>query len=142
MSAYGLLIALHVVVAVVGIGMLGAIPLGAHVARRAGFDLVAFAPWYAPLFGITRASLVVMLLTGLALDAITRGIHHERGWFQAACVLWLVIGFFQGRARVALRRGLSGQLDRVRALVRVEVFGWLTSAVVVAIAVLMKLKPF
>lgn len=142
MSSYGILIALHVVVAVVGIGMLGAIPLGAHVARRAGFELRAFAPWYAPLFGITRASLLIMLLTGLALDAVVSGIHHERGWFQAAFALWFVVGFFQGRARVSLRRGLAGKLDRARTLFRVEVFGWLTSVVVVVIAVLMKLKPF
>jgi hypothetical protein len=57
-------------------------------------------------------------------------------------VLWFVVGFFQGRAHAALRRGLSGKLDRARTLVRVEAFGWLTSAGVVAIAVLMKLKLF
>jgi hypothetical protein len=132
-STYGVLVALHVVVAVVGIGMVGAIPLGARVARRAGADLAALEPFYTRLYRITGTSLFVMLFSGLALDALVSGIHHERDWFKAAVVLWLVAGFCLGRTRARFRRG---------SLLGVEVFGWATAASVLAIAVLMKLKPF
>lgn len=137
MSLYGIVVALHVVVAVVGIGMLGAIPLGARVARRAGAELATLQPIYVSLYRITGVSLLVMLLTGVVLDVLVSGIHHERGWFQAAFVLWFLTGMLHGRASLAIRQGLAGKLSRARALGRVELFGWLGS-----VLVLMKLKPF
>lgn len=133
MSAYAVVVALHVVVAVIGIGMVGAIPLGARVARRAGADLAALEPFYTPLYRITGTSLFVMLFSGLTLDFLVSGVYHERDWFKAAVVLWVIAGFCLGRTRALLRRG---------SLLGVERFGWAMAACVLAIAILMKLKPF
>jgi hypothetical protein len=142
MNTYGVVVAFHVVVAIVGVGLVGALPLAARVARLAGTDLLVLRSLHTPLHRITGTSLFVMLFSGLALDYLASGMHRERGWFQAALVVWFLVGFCHGRVHAALRRGLAGTLERARALAQMELFGWLACAGVLLLALLMKSKPF
>lgn len=68
MNLYTISLVLHVVTAVVGVGLLGAIPIGARVSRRAGIELGTLARLVYPISRYARVSLLVMLLSGAAMD--------------------------------------------------------------------------
>ena len=142
MTPYLLLLALHVLTAVCGVGLLGAVPVGAWTARRHELKLETLALWLAPLVGAARISLLVMFVTGAAVDYAAGGAFHGSGWFRASVLLLVVAGAALQLSRVALRRGLAGKADPRRALVHVERWG-LSAAVAVAVTtLLMELKPF
>ncbi len=129
MSAFSLLLALHVAVAVAGTGLSGAIPLGARAARRAGTDA---PPGFRSLLAYNRAALALMLLSGVALEILAHGAFHATGWFQISFALLVVAGFAVARCQRALRR---------RAFDAIERWGWTAVIAVSCIAVLMVLKP-
>ncbi len=58
MSPYLFVLSVHAVVAVVGVGLFGAIPLVASASRRAGASRQAPPDVILPLFRYTRISLV------------------------------------------------------------------------------------
>lgn len=141
MSLYVATLAIHGIVAVVGIGLLGAIPIAAASARRAGPG-AASQTLLEALFRYTRWSLAIMLVTGALIDFTVKGAFHESGWFRASFVLLFVVGFSHARARAALRQGLTSGDDAQATLRRVERWGWLMTATVTLIVVLMEVKPF
>lgn len=141
MNLFAVAMALHILVAVMGVGLLGAIPLGARFARRAGVELSALAQWLKPLFRVVRVSLVLAVVTGVALEYAAGGVFHESLWFRASFALLVMAGVGQARSLSGLRRGLDGTLDRLRALKRIEYWGWTSAFAVSCIAVLMELKP-
>jgi hypothetical protein len=125
---YACAIAVHVVVAVLAIGLVGAIPLTARLARQTA----GAAALLRALMRVLQVGLATMVLTGGLLDfAVAGGYHHMR-WFRASMALLVFLGFSTGRARAALRR------DELRG---VERWGWAMCASVAAITVLMQLKP-
>lgn len=142
MSAYAPLVASHVIVAVVGIGLLGAVPLVARAARRAALTVPASAALLEPLLRATRWSLAVMALTGILLDVAVRGAFHSGGWFRASFALLVFVGFAHARARAGLRKAPAPAADAAAALRRVERWGWAMCATVALIAALMEVKPF
>jgi len=137
MSLYAAVISLHVIVAVVGIGLLGAVPLVAAYGGRAGLAPSATAGLLESLLRYTRWSLATMALTGGLLDYAAGGGFHSSGWFRASVALFLLLAVMQARARAALRKGLASGTFR-----RVERWGWTMCATVVLIVVLMEIKPF
>ena len=142
MNAYVPVLALHVVVAVVGVGLFGAIPIVAGYARRAGVAPAERAGPLEPLFRSTRWSLAAIAVTGVLLEGASGGAFHESGWFRTSFALLVFLGFSHARARAALRAGLAAAAGPERALRRVERWGWTMCVTVASIAVLMEAKPF
>ena len=128
---YAVAIAIHVLVAVLAVGLVGAVPLAARLAQTAGQPAGAAALLRALLVAV-QVGLGVMLLTGVLLDfAVAGGFHHMR-WFQLSIAVLVFLGLSLGRARAALRE---------HAFRAVERWGWAMCASVAAITVLMQLKP-
>jgi hypothetical protein len=142
MDLYSTTLALHVVVAVVGIGLIGAIPLVARFARRAGELPSARSSLLDALFRYTRLSLATMALTGGVLDFTVGGAFHSTGWFRVSVGLLLVAAFSHARARAALRKYLASDSAVGPNLWYVERWGWAACATVALMAVLMEAKPF
>ena len=128
---YVVAIAVHVVVAVLAIGLVGAIPLTARWARRSPAPLDGSGGFLRALLRAVQLGLFVMLASGVVLDLSVAGGFHRMRWFQASMALLVFLGFSLGRARAALRR------DDLR---RVERWGWAVCASVAIITVLMQVK--
>lgn len=141
MSGFTLLIAVHVVVAILGVGLLGAIPIAASWARRAAESAAERATILEPLFRWTRNALVVVFLTGGAIDHSAQGAFHTAGWFRASALLVVAVAVLQIRARAILRKGLASE-DVLGTLRRVERSSWASCGAVAVIAFLMAAKPF
>ena len=131
---YVVAIVLHVLVAVLAVGLVGAIPITARLARKSAGQLIAAERILGAFLRAMQAGFVVMLLTGVLLDVSASGAFHRTGWFKASVAVLVVIGFSHARARAALRRG--------NALERVEQWGWAMCALVALIVILMQMKPF
>ena len=129
---HGFAIAVHVVVAVLAVGLVGAIPLTARLARRFAGQLPAAEGILGALVRSVQLGLFVMLLTGVVLDFSVAGGYHRMAWFRASIAVLVFLGFCLGRARAALRTHELG---------RVEAWGWAVCASVAVITTLMQLKP-
>ena len=138
---YVVAIAVHVVVAVVGIGLVGAVPLIARLARQATDSLPGSERILGALLRAMQIGFVLMVLTGVLLDVSAGGAFHRTGWFKASLGLLAVNGLAHTRARRALGRGLAPGESRELALSRIERWGWTMCAVVALITVLMQIKP-
>jgi uncharacterized membrane protein len=142
MSAYTLLISLHVVVAILGIGQVGAIAVATSTARRNELPLGALATWIRPLLFGVRTSLPIMFVTGAILDATAGGAHHDWWWFRLSALLLVVTFVINTRARAALSKGLQNDGAAAPAISRIERAGWSMCGTVALITVLMQAKPF
>ncbi len=127
---YTVSIVLHLLVAVLGIGLVGAIPITARFARRSEGVLIG-PPLLRTLLRAVRIGVFTMFLTGVLLDLSAAGVFHSAGWFRASLALLVVVGIALARARTALRRD---------ALDRVERWGWVMCATVALITILMRTK--
>jgi hypothetical protein len=126
----------HAIVAFVGVGLVGAIPVVARFARR-GDGGLSHATVLGALLRYAQGSLVIAGLSGVVIEFATGGAFHSSTWFRGSFALFLFVGFAQGQARRALRKGA----DAEGALRRVERWGWTMCVAASAIAVLMVLKP-
>ncbi|WP_394829291.1 hypothetical protein [Pendulispora albinea] len=142
MTLYTAALSLHVMVAIAGTGLLGAIPIAASFARRTSMDPAPIASLIERLFRYTRASFAIMFLSGVVLDYTAGGAFHERGWFRSGFALLVVAGLSQFRAQAALRRVRAKEADAESALRSVERWGWAMCGAVTLIALLMEAKPF
>ncbi len=123
MSIYGVVLGVHVVVAILGVGQLAAVAVVSGTADpRTIISLTRNA----------RLSLLVMFLTGAALDFTSGGLFHERLWFRGSALLLLLTGVLIWRAQKAAR---AAQPNRVRGM------AWAMCGMVAVITVLMELKP-
>jgi hypothetical protein len=132
-TAYAWVRLVHVVIAVVGLGTITAIAVVARAARSeppAGVGRLA---------GAATASLVLMLLSGAALDALADRAFDGLWWFRLAALSMVPAGAAVGRIRVLARRWAAGQAAAGAAVARTA---WVASALVAWIAVLMELRPF
>jgi hypothetical protein len=127
---------------VIGIGLLGAIPIAARATRAAGAAPALDTRLFDVLFRRTQGSLIGMFVTGVLMDLETAGAFHTHAWFRLSGVVFLFVGFCHARARVALRRGAAPGGDATRSLALVERWGWTMCAAVALLVVLMELKPF
>ncbi len=135
-------IALHVAIAVLGVGMLGAIPIVASFARRNGPALGLYTGVLDLLFRLTRWGLAAVAITGALTDLAAGGAFHQSAWFRASVGLLILAAVAHARARAALRRSLASDDAGREALRPVERWGWTTCAAVALIAVLMEAKPW
>ena len=138
--SYEIAIALHVVVAILGVGQVTGVTLVAAIARRS--PPVAPATW-AALTRLTMGaswSLLVMLFTGLWLEFLAGGVHGRSVWLPTAFVLFFACGALLGVTRRALRKGEAA--GDVAVLPGVVTRGAVVCVLVAIIAALMQLKPW
>jgi hypothetical protein len=146
---YAVAVALHVLVAVLGVGLVGAIPITARIARRytaamsgagqAG-QTGAVEAMLAILLLATQLAFLLMVITGVLLDVSMAGAFHRTAWFQVSIAVLLVVGLSHARARSALRNARR-EGARDAALGRVERWGIVMCVGVATVALLMQVKP-
>ena len=145
---YRLLIVAHSLAAVLGLGMVTAVAIAARVvgmSQRAADDAVA---WLKPLLRYSAISLGAMMLTGVLLDLAASGVWRGSWWFRGSVLLLIATGALHGRARAIVRNDLSSE-RRVsnsrsggEAFLRVSNMAFGMCGLIVAITVLMEVKPF
>jgi hypothetical protein len=140
MMLYVVAIAIHVVVAVLAIGVVGAVPLVARLARKDG-TMASPERLLGALLRVMQLGFFAMLLTGILLDVSMDGAFHRTTWFKVSIAVLAIIGFSHARARVALRKGFAPGGGREVALANVERWGWTMCAAVAVITLLMQMKP-
>src|SRR5215475_5623594 len=93
---YNSLLAVHVLVAVLGLGSIASIAIVTAIARRAGRDTKDVALWAAPLLRYSALSLATMLVTGVLLDLTVAGALSRTWWFRVSVLLILATGGLHG----------------------------------------------
>jgi hypothetical protein len=131
----------HVLVAVLGLGSIASIAVVA-VAGKAGRRAAEALTWLGPLLRYSAFSLGAMLATGILLGATSAGAVHKAWWFRASALLLLLTGVLHGRARRAVRFGLTNAGNGDVAVRRVARLAYGMCALVAVIAALMEVKPF
>ena len=140
-SLFTPILALHVSVAVLGLGSILSVALVAAASRRVGRDPAEVSAWLATLLRFSAISLGAVILTGILMDAAAGGAFHEWWWFRGSALLLVLTGILHARAR-RVGRGLAGDVGRDVALRRIERLAYGMSALIAAITVLMEVKPF
>lgn len=114
MSSYSLVVALHVIVAVLGL---------------APIVNVAFTGERTRALLLSRAAFGLLLITGITADVLVSGAWHQTVWFRASGAL-LLVSF-----GVMVAMGRAKTPDAARLFARVE------CGVIAMIVALMELKP-
>lgn len=139
MSLYAVSIAVHVLVAVVGVGLVGAVPIAARLLRGAagsgGERLLGV------LLRSTQLALAAMAVTGVLLDLSVAGAFHQAAWFRVSVLVFLGVGFALTRARATLRKARASGHLQDEALARVERWGLVMCVGVALITLLMQIRP-
>jgi hypothetical protein len=139
---FTLMLVLHVLVAVLGLGSMLSIAVVALITRRAGRGPGEELPWIAPLLRLSAFSLATMLATGIILDLAAKGAFRGSWWFRGSVLLLIAGGALNGAARRTIRSGNVKQADHGFVLQRIERIAYAMCAVVAGITVLMEVKPF
>jgi hypothetical protein len=132
----------HVLVAVLGLGSIASIAIVAATAGRAGRRAADALTWLGLLLRYSALSLGAMLATGILLGVTSAGAVHEAWWFRGSALLLVLTGALHGRARRAVRLGLTNAGDGDVAVRRVARLAYGMCALIAVIAVLMEVKPF
>jgi hypothetical protein len=133
---------LHVVVAVMGLGNVILVPIVAAAARKNRQNTKEIFSWLSPLLRLSAVSLAVMLVTGILLDFAAQGGFRHSWWFRGSALLLLITGALHGQGRRAIRSGLADGGKGYGALRRIERIGYAMCVLVLAITILMVVKPF
>jgi hypothetical protein len=139
---YTWVLVVHVLVAVLGVGSVASIVIVAATAGRAGRRAAEALTWLGPLLRYSAFSLGAMLATGILLGVASAGTVHEAWWFRGSALLLVLTGALHGRARRAVRLGLTSAADGDVAVRRVARLAYVMCALIAVIAVLMEVKPF
>jgi hypothetical protein len=145
---YRLLIVAHALAAVLGLGMITAVAIAARVVGKSQRDADDAPAWLRPLLRYSAVSLGAMLVTGVLLDLAAAGAWRGSWWFRGSVVLLVATGALHGRTRAIVRDGLSsdrklsGQQSSGEALLRVSKIAFGMCGLIMAITVLMEVKPF
>ena len=134
MTTYSLVLSLHVITAVLGLGPLA----GVTVMTASGTSLQL-----GPLQRIMRLviwSLLVMLVTGATLAGLVHGAFERSWWLRISVLLFFLLGFLHGRVRRVLREGATA-LDPA-AIRRLNRILWGMCGCVAVITYLMQTKPW
>jgi uncharacterized membrane protein SirB2 len=122
---YATALVIHVVAAVLGVGQVVGLAIASGVAKPDAALLKTLAQ-------TARWSLALMLLSGIAMMAITQGAYGHAGWLQASVAGFLVIGFLMGQVFRALKAQSYG---------RVRTLAFATTVLVAVVVALMEAKP-
>ncbi len=116
---------LHVIATVLGVGQIAAVAI-ASLSEKTDQALLR------RLTLLATASLVVVLLTGVSMVAVTQGVYVHATWFRVSMVLFLLIGAGLGQIRRALRKGSALALRN---------WAFSVCVLVAAVVALMEAKP-
>src|SRR5262245_32069883 len=142
MNGYNVALVSHVLVAVLGVGQLGAVARTAAAVRRGGVPPLSAATGLGGILRSIRWCLVAMVVTGVWMDYAVGGAYHELWWLRASAILTVVMFLLHRRALGALSRVLRGDGDAGDAFRLVERAAWSMCGAVALITVLMEAKPF
>jgi hypothetical protein len=131
-SVYNIAVVVHVLVAILGSGQIGAVAVMLAAARRAGTAPADGARAVAPLLPYVRVSLGLLVLTGVAMDRLASGALHHLWWVRLSFLLVVLELLLLRRVRGTLARGGGG----------LEPLAWSMCGVLGLIIVLMRVKPF
>lgn len=135
MTLYSLLVSLHVITAILGLGPLTILAL----ATSSGAPTSPPVERIAQLLRLTGWSLLAMFLTGAGLIALTHGELGKTGWVRVSFGLFLLLGALHGISRRRLSRARSATPPLAPVL---GALPWAMCAVVAAITYLMEAKPW
>jgi hypothetical protein len=121
---------IHILVAVFGIGQITAIAALARAVRIAPNE--GGANLLRGLLTVFSWSLLIALLTGIAMALLVGPPFERTIWFRTSFLLAIVVGALAGMTRRALKRS---------AAVRAERLVWGMLGVVALMVTLMVLKP-
>jgi hypothetical protein len=143
MNGYQIALALHALVAVLGVGQVLALVVLASEARAGGDRLPVTLGLMRTLARIIGISLGLMLLSGIGVMIPTRGAYGAAWWFRIAFLLFIVLGAFNGMLQRALRVA-SGPASSgsAAAVARISTLAWSMVGIVAVIVTLMAAKPF
>jgi uncharacterized membrane protein len=133
---HSLFVSIHAATAILGlgpilaIGLAGALPLEPSAVIRLA----------RPVLRLVGVSLVLMLLSGLALAWLDGWAPARQGWFHASLALYLGLGALHGVAMGATR-GQASEADGSARVARLRKSSWAMSAVVGLLAILMTVRP-
>jgi hypothetical protein len=139
---YNIAVALHVIIAVLGSGQIGAIAVMLIVARRNQTPLATLESTLAPLLRLMRVSLGLLVLTGVWMDVAANGALHSLWWVRVSFVLVVVAFALVRRMTAGLARGRRDEGDAGAAQRGLEWRVWSLCAIIGLIAILMRAKPF
>jgi hypothetical protein len=140
MTLYGVLVCIHVVTAILGMGLVAGIAILATTANAQGPSCAGIWLALKRLSRTAGISLGVLILSGALLDFVSSGAYHRAWWFRLSVLLVIAIGAVNGRMFRALRKGESDGDDRT--LERVIRSAWIMCGLVAVVAVLMEAKPW
>jgi hypothetical protein len=140
MTLYALLLSLHVIAAILGLGQVTATAvLASELAFRPSIGPETWRHLQLLVRG-TSVGLVVMMVTGVLIEWSLDGPYHETWWFRLSFLELLVLVALHARTRATLRkRDLLGEQNTIRGIAR---RAWVMSVLIAAVTVLMELKPF
>jgi hypothetical protein len=133
MTTYSIVLSIHVITAILGLGQLAAVT----VLTTSGSSLQLL-----PLQRIMRLviwSIAVMLVTGCILAGLVRGAFEQAWWLRLSLILFFLLGFLHSRVRRALRT--AGPVLDPDLMRRVNRLLWAMCLCVAAITYLMQAKP-
>jgi hypothetical protein len=136
MNSYALVVGLHVITAIFGLGPLTALAVVTTWPSSTPFPQDRLAR----LMRIVGWSLLGVLATDCVMIAMTHGALGETRWMKGSFVLFLFLGFLHGLARRQLRRAqrATPPAPPAKALSRIL---WAMCVVVATITYLMEAKP-
>jgi len=134
-NPYSILLSLHVVTAILGLGQVVGLGVLASTARAE--PPAAVVETLRRLARGTAWAALIMLLSGAGIEYAVGGAYHDSRWFRGSVLLLVAIGALNGSTRRILRNWESS----ARPLQRVARNAWLMALLVAAAAVLMELKP-
>jgi uncharacterized membrane protein len=137
MNTYAIVAALHVIAAVGGLGQISAVGV---MTRRPEW---ASVPLMRHLFKSIGGTLIVMLLTGLALLWLSDWVYEHTWWFRISFILFLALGAFHGIAQATLKKiPESTSLSSAAQLPKLRTMTLLMNIALIVMVYLMEAKPF
>jgi len=136
MSPYLVALVIHVVTAVLGLGLVTAVVLVAGTTAVPSDARIGLIRKLARGGSLTMA---VMVLSGIAIVGAAHGTGADAGWFRASMVLMVLAGACLGLVQRSLRRAGAAPEQAITSAGR---FGAIACACLGVIVVLMQAKPF
>jgi hypothetical protein len=138
MSLYVVLLVIHVITAVGGLGQL------------AVFGIMTTRPSEASISIMKRIlltagiSLLVMLLTGVGMLWLYDWVYERTWWFRISFILFIALGAMHGMASKSLKRVIAedGSLPASSHLAKLRTLAILMNITLALIVFLMEAKPF
>jgi hypothetical protein len=138
MTAYQIVAVIHAIVAVGGLGQISVL---AFLARKPHF---AHPELMRRLFKAVGGSLVIMLITGVALLWLSDWVYEHTWWFRISVILFLLLGAMHGIGQATVKKiEASGSTLASSPLIgKLRKVTLIMSLTLMATVFLMEGKPF